>query len=769
MSAVANPQSREALTPALLAAWLVQSRDLLALSDRDGCVTWCNEPFRHATGLSDDGSANLLTLAPAGHTGHGVRESLAAALRDATLAEIELQLQCASGAELWVVARATGSAERLLWTLSDTTALRRETARAQRVAELLEMAQEFGRLGVWERAIPSGEGQWDRHVFGFWGLDPAAGTPDFAHAVERIHADDRKLLNYRESTRQAGRYAQRYRVMQPDGRTRWIHSQWEVQNSAEGRPVRAIGIMMDDTEVYNAAHALDAANAHMKLALDLGKIAIWRHDLQTQRLHYNDGAYALVDVPVRPDGVTVEEVRAITHPDDLQLVTASAEAALRSGRPIDVEARYRRSDGSWRCLLTRQMVQRGASGESLALLGVALDVTEHHLAEAAAQQAVLAEQELRAKTRFLSRMSHELRTPLNAVLGFTQLLQLEAGRANAETQLAKLAHIRSAGEQLLSLIDDVLDLSNLESGELQLHPKPVDLRALVAEVRTLVEALAGRRHVAVRAEAIAGVVRADPARLQQVLHSLLGNAINASGRGGQVVIDTRCDAARVVLGVRDTGRGLAPQQLAHLFEPFSSPGGDHGSDGAGVGLTIAKALVEAMGGSITVSSRVGEGTLFEVTLPAHTSPDTAPPAASADAAAGCATPGQLLYIEDTPVNVLLVEELVRSLSGLRIVSEATGSSGVERARVLQPDAILIDLQLPDFDGFEVLRRLREQPETALTRCIALSANALPEDIERGLSAGFTDYWTKPINFKTFLESLEKLFPVLAPEQTAIEM
>jgi hypothetical protein len=366
-------------------------------------------------------------------------------------------------------------------------------------------------------------------------------------------------------------------------------------------------------------------------------------------------------------------------------------------------------------------------------------------------------------------MSHELRTPLNAVLGFTQLLQIEASQAAAASQVAKLGHIRSAGEHLLALINDVLDLSSLESGELRLQLQPLDLKALVVQTLPLVEPLAMQHAVTIRTDAVSGVAFADPKRMRQVLINVFSNAIKFNRRGGRVLVGGRVDGDRAVLTVRDTGRGLAPDQLAHLFEPFNRLGIENeGIEGTGIGLTIVKALVEGMNGTVAVSSRRGEGTLFEVSLPAHmaeaagTAPGALAPTGTAEPAPAAAPrrerSGQLLYIEDNAVNVMLVEELVRTLSGLQIASEPTGAAGVARARTLRPDVILVDLQLPDFDGFEVLRRLRAQPETAGTPCIALSANAMPEDIARGREAGFTDYWTKPIDFKIFLASLEKLFP-----------
>jgi CheY-like chemotaxis protein len=217
---------------------------------------------------------------------------------------------------------------------------------------------------------------------------------------------------------------------------------------------------------------------------------------------------------------------------------------------------------------------------------------------------------------------------------------------------------------------------------------------------------------------------------------------------------------RVALRVVDTGRGLSAEQRAHLFEPFNRLGIEReGIEGTGIGLAIVKTLVTHMGGAIHVDSEPGRGSTFEVLLPRA----DAAPAGNASAAPEPARAagrrervGQLLYIEDNPINVMLVEEVISSRSGMAIASEPNGESGVARARSLRPDLVLVDMQLPDFDGFEVLRRLRAAPETAATPCIAVSANAMPEDIQRALEAGFAEYWTKPINFGAFLQSLETL-------------
>ena len=327
-------------------------------------------------GLASDGNATILQALPDGAAGISARKRIDTALTSGSLDAVGLHLRAADGAPLWVDARVGRLGDRLLWTLTDVSPTRFLATQARRQGELLDTAQEFGRLGLWERRIPSGEGRWDRHVFGFWGLDPADGTPSFENAIERIHPEDRVKMNYLESTRRAGRYAQRYRVVHPDGRTRWIHSQWEVKNGPSGEPDRAVGIMMDDTEAYDSARALDDVSAQLKMTVELGNISVWRHDLRTQRMYYSYRAFELLQMEPRREGLSIDEVRALIHPDDVPGVLASAEQALQSDQPTDMEARYRRRDGRYRYVMTRRVVERNNRGEPLAFVGVALDVTE---------------------------------------------------------------------------------------------------------------------------------------------------------------------------------------------------------------------------------------------------------------------------------------------------------------------------------------------------------------------------------------------------------
>lgn len=329
-----------------LAGWAAASGELLAITDDAGELRWCNEAFRQRFGAALPAP---LKLAPPMHSGERI----------------------AIG-ERWFAVHVQPVAQGLAWQLVDETAQRE----AERLRELLEVAQQFGRLGLWERDFTTGRGHWDHHVFAFWGLDPAQGTPDFEEATRYIHPEDHFTGTYLRSLDAPGRYSQHYRVLRPDGAVRHIHSQWEVKAGSDGRLARIVGVMMDDTEVYELARSLGDASAQLQLAVELADITIWRHDLRSGRMHYNERGYATLGIPPRPEGLPIEEVRGYIHPDDLPEVLASAERALTSERPTDMQARYRRSDGSWRHVLTRRVVQRAADGTPLAFLGVGLDLTE---------------------------------------------------------------------------------------------------------------------------------------------------------------------------------------------------------------------------------------------------------------------------------------------------------------------------------------------------------------------------------------------------------
>ncbi len=376
------------------------------------------------------------------------------------------------------------------------------------------------------------------------------------------------------------------------------------------------------------------------------------------------------------------------------------------------------------------------------------------------QAKLVAEKSNLAKSNFLSSMSHELRTPLNAILGFAQLL--EAGSPPpTSTQIVWLQQITQAGWYLLDLINEILDLAVIESGKLSLSLEPVLLINIMRECEAMIEPQLQQRDIKISFPPFDPdcQVNADRVRVKQALINLLSNAIKYNREHGTV--EVRCSLVspeRVRIGVKDSGEGLPPHQLAQLFQPFNRLGQD-AVEGTGIGLVVTKQLVELMGGAIGVESAVGVGSEFWIELNVDTTPHLAEgnslPVEWAPQAWENTTLRTLLYVEDNPANLLLVEHIIENHTQLRMRSARDGNQGIALARTHLPDVILMDINLPGMSGIEALKMLRDDPITAHIPVIALSANAMPREIEKGLAAGFFNYLTKPIKVSAFMEALDK--------------
>ncbi|HWS74614.1 MAG TPA: ATP-binding protein, partial [Quisquiliibacterium sp.] len=389
-----------------------------------------------------------------------------------------------------------------------------------------------------------------------------------------------------------------------------------------------------------------------------------------------------------------------------------------------------------------------------------------HSATAAAEKANL------AKSEFLSRMSHELRTPLGAILGFAQLV--ESGEPPpTPSQKRSIDQILRAGWYLLELINEILDLALIESGRLSLSLEPTSLAEVMRECAAMIEPQAQKRAVTVAfpPTGLPYVVRADRTRVKQVLINLLSNAIKYNRAGGSVVVDcVATSPERLRLSVRDDGEGLAPDMLAQLFEPFNRLGQEaNAEEGTGIGLVVCKRLVELMGGRIGAESTVGKGSVFWFEL--DHAEEWRPVKASGEpaAVAQALAEGQrhtVLYVEDNPANLMLVEDLIARRPGIRLLSAMDGLRGIEIARAARPDVILMDINLPGISGVSAMRILAEDPATAHIPVLALSANANPRDIARGLEAGFFRYLTKPIKVNEFMETLDAALEI-SSKRTAV--
>jgi len=365
-----------------------------------------------------------------------------------------------------------------------------------------------------------------------------------------------------------------------------------------------------------------------------------------------------------------------------------------------------------------------------------------------------------AKSEFLSRMSHELRTPLNAILGFAQLLELDT--ASAEQQ-ESVEQILRAGRHLLGLINEVLDISRIEAGRLQLSVEPVPVHETVRQAIELVRPSAAESGVSVRSDAIDEElhVLADRQRLQQVLLNLLSNGIKYNRPSGTVTVACETLAAdRLQIRVTDTGEGIAADKLARLFTPFDRLGAEASAvEGTGLGLALSKSLVEAMGGTLGVRSRPGTGTTFSVELAiavGPVAPDDVAPAESAPPESDTQrTPRKILYIEDNLSNLRLVESVLARRPGTTVLSAMQGRVGLDLARDHRPDLILLDRHLPDMSGDEVFRLLHDDPRTHDIPVIVLSADAIPATMRRLLDAGVRAYLTKPLDVPRFLAVVDE--------------
>jgi signal transduction histidine kinase/ActR/RegA family two-component response regulator len=396
------------------------------------------------------------------------------------------------------------------------------------------------------------------------------------------------------------------------------------------------------------------------------------------------------------------------------------------------------------------------------------------VAEAKSREAALAESEARyraardeaeranrAKDGFLSRMSHELRTPLNAILGFSQLLEMTN---LPQDHLESVRHITKAGIHLLDLINEILDISRIASGRLSLATEPVDVRVAVDEAAELVGSLAAKRRIEIRVDDEGSPhdtnVLADRQRLKQVLLNLFSNAIKYNREGGRVTVSWHCSGDMVHVGVADTGAGIPKDRMDRLFSEFDRLGAEQTNvEGTGLGLSLTRSLVQAMGGTITVESEVGTGSVFTVELPAaelaarHDEHGPAQGVAKRPRARGSRT---ILCIEDNTSNLRLIERIFRQRPEVLLLSAMEGRRGLEMAQERRPDLVLLDVHLPDLPGDEVLRCLRDNPVTQRIPVLVLSGDATPAQAERLLAVGANDYITKPFDMRKLLEAVDEL-------------
>jgi len=561
-------------------------------------------------------------------------------------------------------------------------------------------------------------------------------------------------------------YRSQKRYLHADGHAVWVSSNMNLVRRPDGSPDYFIGVTEDITGRMLAEAELRSSQQRFLDLVNSVDGIFWEADIEAGRFTYvSDKAEAITGYPVS-EWLEKDFWYIHVHRADRDRALREIMASAEAGSAQSIDYRFIAHGGRVMWVSSLVTVIRTEGGPPL-LRGLIIDTTARKRAEEAELAAEAALRANAAKTEFLSRMSHELRTPLNAVLGFSQLLALDSTQPLSPSQQARVQHISQAGAHLLAMINDVLDLSRIESGGVSLLPANVPVHIVVNEALAMVAPAAASAGVSLQVDRSvpalahhATCVRADHLRLRQVLVNLLSNAIKYNRPGGSVTLRWPEDAAtsQVHLQVQDTGIGLTATQQEHLFEPFNRLGIERsGIEGTGIGLVITRRLVQLMGGEMSVESVVGEGSLFTASLPPAQATGASDAGAEAEApgAAPATPPYTVLYAEDNPINVELVRQVLKMRPACRLLVAANGEQTLRIAQQERPDLLLVDMHLGDMNGLELAQRLARDPVLRQMPRIVLSADAAPDQVRAAMAAGFTAYLTKPLNVAQLLRCIDE--------------
>ncbi|MFQ5507877.1 MAG: ATP-binding protein [Leptospirillia bacterium] len=674
-------------------------------------------------------------------------------------------------------------------------------------------AQHIAHLGHWHWNVTTGALSWSDEIYRIFGREPQAFHPTYEAFLGTVHPDDRQYVidqvNAAVDPTLKRPYAIDHRIVFPSGEVRTVHEQGEVAFDPEsGAALHMIGTVHDITKRREMEKHLQQAHdklqqrvkertrelteANIALEEEVARhrktgasLTLFRNLINCSSdsvavIHADSGRFLDVnDSACDSLGYTRTHLLGLGVPDmDVSIPDHTAWQAmvekLKQQGPLVITSRYRRRDGS---LFDVEVAARYTSRDTgHYVVAVARDVTARKKAETDLKRArEEVEAANRAKSEFLSRMSHELRTPMNAVLGFAQVLEAAPDNWPSKERKECVGEILNAGNHLMDLINEVLNLSHIDSGRMRLTPEAVPVGPAMEQAVTMHAALAKHHGVTLenRIEPDSTLcVRADPGRLTEILSNLISNGIKYNRPGGTVILEASAGQDRMVrFTVTDNGTGISSDMREHLFEPFNRLGAEHSQvEGTGIGLIITRRLVELMGGRVGLDGRVKKGCRFHFTLPAtaaggrrtgvkgkksHPSQSPAMYATGAAFAEDGATPSTVLYIEDNPQNLNLVRKVLTRRQNIVFETSTTGQEGLKAARRLTPDLILLDINLPDMDGFTLFGQLRTHSDTLHIPVIAVSADGFPGTVDRALASGFSGYVTKPIDIPRFLSAVDR--------------
>ena len=738
---------------------------IVSIADRAGNITYVNDKFCEISGYSRDEllGHNHRLLKSFEHPPEFYRD-LWRAIADGRLWQGEICNRRKDGSLYWVESTITpfldsaGKPYQYVSIRTDITHVKAAEIALEHHKERLRRGQNFANIGTWDWNILTGELYWTERIAPLFGYPAGDLETSYDNFLAAIHPDDRESVVYavNASLERNLPYEIEHRVVWPDGTVRWLLEKGAVVRDETGKPIQMLGVVQDIDERKRIEAALLERERQLQEAQRLAHIGNWTADLVTGKLSWSDEIYRIFGHEPHSIQPSVGVFKNAVHPDDREKVRESEMNAAKTGLH-DVVHRIVRPDGTVRHVHELARAKTDAAGKLLSLAGTVQDVTSQMEDEealiAARDEADRANQ---AKSEFLSSMSHELRTPMNAILGFAQLLKYDDKLS--DENIDSVHEILKAGEHLLTLINEVLDLAKIESGHIDLSLEPVEVCPVVEECLSLISTLADKRGNTLSHASLTGIaVRADRMRLKQALLNLLSNAIKYNKEGGNVKVEVQPAHERLHIRVTDTGLGISEANLAGLFEPFNRLDVASSIEGTGIGLTITRRIVEMMGGTVDIESELGKGSTFWIALPTETMTEQK---SQGQPATQNVAPAQgllhtVLYIEDNPSNLKLVAQLLGQRRHIHLLTTHLPELGIELAKTRKPDLVLLDINMPGMNGYELLKALRADGNLKDIPVIALTANAMPRDAERGLKAGFSAYLTKPLNVAEFFGTVDR--------------
>lgn len=623
--------------------------------------------------------------------------------------------------------------------------------------------------GFWEWDLSSNKLRW----YGVFWRELGYNELDIQNMTEPevllnyIHPDDREAFESAmiDTIKNGVSIDLCYRLQSKLGYYLWVRVTGQGFRDESGWTHHIAGVNYNISQLKQTEQALRASEARYSRIIAGTRDGVWDWNIESGDIEFSDICWE--QIGFSPADIRDPSMRTVsawesrmTDSDVVRFKQALREHILER-KPFDIEYQIKAKDNSIRWIRARAEATYNKEGRAIRVSGSNMDITELKNTQLAVVQAkVAAEKANQAKSEFLSSMSHELRTPLNAILGYAQLFDYDNNLSVEQGE--NISEIRKAGGHLLHLINEVLDLAKIEAGRMTLSLEPVIPDRVLDDCFKLVMPLAEERGVRlIRDTEKLGdkPLFADNTRLKQALINLISNAIKYNREAGQVTVTLEiADNDHMRILVSDTGVGIPLAQQEHVFEPFNRLNAECGAvEGSGVGLVITKRLVEMMQGNIDFRSVENAGTRFWIDLPLAREGEKGVSAQADDAFSEkrkeleIQGDKRILYIEDNPANTRLFSKIIEKFEQLEVNAVMEPLLGIYEARTAPPDIIVLDINLPDLDGYEVLEVLKNDVRTKDIPVVALSANAMSIDVKKGLKAGFVDYLTKPVEVNRLID------------------